>query len=373
MRNGIDVLAEDEFRELRNKRIGLVSNHSGRTLDGRRTIDVLHESDEVFLSVIFAPEHGPEGVALDGVPIADSVDAATRIPIVGLFGDRDRPSDEHLEGLDAVLYDIQDVGCRFYTYIATLGYTMEACAEHRVRVYVLDRPNPIDGYNVEGPSSDASCESITNYHPIPLRYGMTIGELARFFNGEREIGADLRVATIAGWQRDLWQDQTGQPWIDPSPNIRDLTAAALYPALGLLEGTNVSVGRGTTEPFHVIGAPWIDGHALAERLKKLDLPAARYEAVTFTPNDKRHPHAGVACSGVRVLVDERADLVPTVLGVALIRALRTDYPQWEFHKIAGLLARPDLLDAIEDAAPELEDLWQPDPDFFEARAKYLLY
>ncbi|HYK53018.1 MAG TPA: DUF1343 domain-containing protein [Candidatus Eremiobacteraceae bacterium] len=373
VRNGIDVLEDDDFRVLRNQRVAIVTNHSGVTLDGRRSIDALAENEDVFLAAIFAPEHGLVGAENDGAPIRDGVDALTGLPVYSLFGDRDRPSADQLHGMDAVLYDIQDVGCRFYTYIATLGYLLEACAENGIRVYVLDRPNPLGGNEIEGPSSDPSAESMTNYHSLPLRYGMTIGELARLLNGEREIGANLRVVTMAGWHRDFWQDQTGQRWIDPSPNIHDLDAAALYPATGLLEQTNVSVGRGTASPFHVIGAPWIDGPALAERLTKLSLPGLKYEAVTFTPDDRRYPHAGMQCNGVRMIIEERADIIPTVLGVELIRALRDGYKQWDFRKLEGLLARPDLIDAIEDNAPELDDLWQPDPDFHDIRAKYLLY
>lgn len=373
VRNGIDVLEDDDFRVLRNQRVGIVTNHSGVTLDGRRSIDALAENEDVFLSSIFTLEHGLEGTENDGASIHDGVDALTGLPIFSLFGDRDRPDADQLHGLDAVLYDIQDVGCRFYTYIATLGYLMEACAENGIRLYVLDRPNPLGGNDIEGPSSDPSSESITNYHSLPLRYGMTMGELARLLNVEREIGANLRVVTMAGWRRDFWQDQTGQQWIDPSPNIRDLDAAALYPATGLLEQTNVSVGRGTATPFHLVGAPWIDGRALADHLTKTSLPGLEYEVVTFEPDDRRYPHAGVQCNGVRMIVQERADIIPTALGLELIRALRAGYKQWEFRKLEGLLARPDLIDAIEDNAPELDDLWQPDPDFHETRAKYLLY
>lgn len=374
IRNGIDSLLADRFRALRDSRLGLVTNHTGVTLDGRRTIDVLHESDELSLDRIFSPEHGPTGTSAEGESVSDGVDQATGIPVFSLFGERDRPDEELLEGLDAVLFDLQDVGCRFYTYISTLGYALEACAQSGVRIYVLDRPNPIDGNDVEGPSSDAAHESFVNYHSLPLRHGLTLGELARLFNGERDIGADLWVVTMAGWQRDLWQDQTGQPWIDPSPNIRDLTAATLYPGVGLLEGTNVSVGRGTETPFHVFGAPWINAPALAARLDQAALPGLKYEPLTFTPSGGRHPYAGVTCNGVRFLVEDRAEVLPSELGLALIRALRDEHPKaWEFKKLDGLLARPDLMEAIEDGARELDTLWQPDPDFYDVRAKYVLY
>lgn len=373
VRNGIDVLEDDDFRALRNQRVAIVTNNTGVTLDGRRSIDALAADEDVFLAAIFSPEHGLLGAEDDGAPVADGVDALTGLPVFSLFGDRDRPDADELHEIDAVVYDIQDVGCRFYTYIATLGYLLEACAENRVRVYVLDRPNPLGGNDIEGPSSDPSRESMTNYHPLPLRYGLTIGELARLLNAEREIGANLRVVTMAGWRRDYWLDQTGQRWMNPSPNIRDLDAAALYPAIGLLEQTNVSVGRGTATPFHLIGAPWIDGAALAARLAKAELPALEFEPVSFVPREPRFAHAGVTCNGVRFVIRERADIVPTALGLELIRALRADYPQWEPAGLDGLLARPDLIEAIEDEAPELDDLWQPDPDYYEIRAKYLLY
>jgi uncharacterized protein YbbC (DUF1343 family) len=374
VRNGIDSLIADGFHAIRNARVGLTTNHTGVTLDGRRTVDVLHASEQLFLDKIFSPEHGPNGTAADGELVSDSMDAATGLTVFSLFGERDRPTEEQMQGLDVMLYDIQDVGCRFYTYASTLGHILEACAENRVRVFVLDRPNPIDGLQVEGPSSDASRESFVNYHSLPLRHGLTIGELARLFNGEREIGADLWVATMAGWQRDLWQDQTGQQWINPSPNIRDLIAATLYPGVGLVEGTNVSVGRGTDAPFHIIGAPWIDGGRLADRLNSADVPGVKVEVASFTPNDARHPHCNVACGGVRFLVEDPAEAAPAALGLAIIRALRAEYPHtWEFKKLDTLLARPDLLEAIEDNTDEIEDLWQPDPEFFDIRAKYLLY
>lgn len=372
--NGIDSLAGDGFRAVRDKRLGIVTNHTGLTADGARSIDVLFACDDVRLDAIFAPEHGLDGTTAGGEAVLDGRDETTGLPVYGLFGGRDRPTPEQLHGLDVVLFDLQDVGCRFYTYLSTLGYLLEACAENGVRVMVLDRPNPIDGQTVEGPSSDASLESVVNYHPLPLRHGMTLGELARFFNAEREIGADLLVAGMAGWRRDFWFDMVGQPWVPPSPNLRDLTAAALYPGIGLVEMTNVSVGRGTDEPFHVVGAPWLDGPQFAARLETFAVPGVRYEAATFTPRDRRHPHFGVECHGARFLVDDNAELAPADLGLALVRTLMKEgRGRWDMRGLDTLLCRPDLVEALEDDADELHDLWQPDPDFFDARARYLLY
>jgi uncharacterized protein YbbC (DUF1343 family) len=372
VRNGIDVLAAGEFDVLRNRRVAVVTNQTGRLLDGTRTIDALFVSPDVQLDVLFSPEHGLDG-AHEGT-VGDSIDEATGLPVYSLFGERVMPSAEQLTDIDVLLFDLQDVGARFYTYVSTLGYTLEACAENHVEMYVLDRPNPIGGFDVEGPSSDAASESFTAYHPLPLRHGMTIGELSRLLNVERGIGADLRVVTMAGWQRSYWFDNCGQTWINPSPNIRDLPAAALYPGLGLLEGTNVSVGRGTPEPFHIFGAPWMDGTRLAEALTKLELPGLTCEPYEFTPDGEHHPHHGQRCHGVRFVLGELQLVLPSELALALIRELRVLHPaEWRYRDLDALLARPDLLDAIEDGSSELDDLWEPDPEFFEARARALLY
>src|SRR5450755_1581161 len=280
VRNGVDGLANDDFKPLHNRRIAIVTNHTGRLLDGTRTIDALAANPDVQLDAIFTPEHGLDGSRDER--FGDGFDETTGLVVYSLHGENVKPTPAQLHGIDVLLFDVQDVGARFYTYISTLGYALEACAENDVGIWVLDRPNPIGGFDVEGPSSDASRESFVAYHPLPLRHGMTVGELARLFNVERDIGADLRVVTMAGWQRSFWFDTCDQPWTDPSPNIRDLAAAALYPGVGLLEGTNVSVGRGTESPFHVIGAPWIDGARLAAALAHHELPGMTYEAVEFT-------------------------------------------------------------------------------------------
>jgi len=372
VQNGIDVLERDNFSILRDQRVALVANQSSLNLRGKRSIDLLAACKDVFLTKIFSPEHGLDGKA--DMRIGDSRDERTGLQVHSLYGDRLRPAPEQLHGLDAVLYDLQDVGCRFYTYITTLGWLLEACAQSEVAVYVLDRPNPVGGSEVEGPCSDAEHESLVAYHELPLRHGMTLGELARLFNVERGINADLHVVGMQGWQRMLWFSDTAQPWVNPSPNIRDETAALLFPGVGLIEGSNVSVGRGTPDPFHVFGAPWMDGVQVSNALNALALPALRTEPVTFTPQDAGHRYYRERCSGVRFLVDDRQAFSPAALGLGLIQTLRSLYPQvWEYRLIEKLLGRSDLMEAIEDQSPELADLWEPDPDFFEARARALLY
>ncbi|MGH9904268.1 MAG: exo-beta-N-acetylmuramidase NamZ domain-containing protein, partial [Pyrinomonadaceae bacterium] len=259
--NGIDVLERDGFKQLAGLKIGLITNHTGRNRQGRSTIDVFHKANNVRLVALFSPEHGIRGLADEKV--SDSRDEQTGLPIYSLYGETRRPKPEHLKELDALVFDIQDIGTRFYTYISTLGYAMEEASKARLPVFVLDRPNPIGGLVVEGPIADADKLSFTAYHTIPVRHGMTIGELANYFNQQREIGCDLRVIKMEGWRRPMWFDATNQTWINPSPNMRSLTEATLYPGIGLLETTNVSVGRGTDTPFEIVGAPWIDGARLA--------------------------------------------------------------------------------------------------------------
>ncbi len=366
------MLRRDGFAVLRDQRVAIVANQSSVSLDGERSIDLLAQRRDVFLTKIFSPEHGLQGTA--DTRVGDSRDERTGLAVHSLYGETFKPTAEHMYGLDAVLYDLQDAGCRFYTYTTTLGWLMEACAVHTVALYVLDRPNPIGGLDVEGPCSDDEHESLVAYHELPLRHGMTMGELALLFNEERGINADLHVITMGGWARNYWFSDTDQRWINPSPNIRDETAALLYPGVGLIEGTNVSVGRGTPQPFRVFGAPWIDGNSLSAHLNKLELPGLRTQPVRFTPLDPIHRYHTQECQGVHFVVENRQEFSPAALGLALIQTLRSLYPQmWEYRLLDRLLGRTDLLEAIEDQSPELADLWEPDPDFFEARARALLY
>lgn len=371
--NGIDVLARDGFKELQGKRVGLITNHTGRDLSGRQTIDVLRGAAGVKLTALFSPEHGIRG-QLDE-KVSDSVDEKTGLPIYSLYGESRRPKAEQLKDLDALVFDIQDIGTRFYTYISTLGYAMEEAAKARIPVFVLDRPNPIGGLEVEGPVADADRLSFTAYHTIPVRHGMTVGELAGLFNEQRKIGADLRVVKMENWRRGMWLDATGQTWVNPSPNMRSLTEATLYPGVGLLETTNVSVGRGTDTPFEVVGAPWLDGRKLAVYLNGRALPGVRFVPVRFTP--RASVYKGEECGGVNLFITDRARFRPVRMGLEMAVALRRLHPQeWKVENYARLLVNADTLERVtrSDAPEEIERSWQPQlAEFRRARTRALLY
>jgi uncharacterized protein YbbC (DUF1343 family)/CubicO group peptidase (beta-lactamase class C family) len=314
---GIDVLRSQGFASLKGKRIGLLTNHTGRARDGSATIDVLREAKDVQLVALFSPEHGIRGVLDANVP--STTDEKTGLPIYSLYGDTRRPTPAMLEGLDTIVIDLQDIGARFYTYMTTTAYVLEEAAKRKISVVVLDRPNPINGFQIEGPTIAKTQLSFTGYFPMPIRHGLTLGELARLFNGENRIGADLSVVEIKNWHRDDWFDDTGMPWINPSPNMRNLLQATLYPGVGAIEGTNISVGRGTDTPFEQIGAPWIDGVKLAETLNERRIPGARFYPVRFTPTSSKY--AGEECQGVFIVVTDRAALRPVRLGVEIAGAL----------------------------------------------------
>ena len=370
---GIDVLREEGFAQLRGARAALLTNRTGLARGGARTIDLLHESPEVELELLLSPEHGLGGDA-DG-PVADARDAATGLPIYSLYGDTRRPTGRMLGGVDTVVVDLQDAGARFYTYAATLAYVMEAAAERGIRVVVLDRPNPITGAAVEGPLLDEDQLGFTGYLPLPVRHGMTLGELARLFNVEGEIGAELEVVPLRGWRRDLWFDETGLTWVAPSPNLRTVTQAALYPGIGAIEGANLSVGRGTDTPFERLGAPWIDGPALAERLNARRLPGVRAYPVTFTPASG--PYAGQPCSGIHLVVTGRDALRPVRLGVEIAAALHERHgAQFEIGRTLRLLGSQETLRRIENGEDPaaIAASWAPAERAWRVRrAPYLLY
>jgi uncharacterized protein YbbC (DUF1343 family)/CubicO group peptidase (beta-lactamase class C family) len=374
---GIDVLESQDFAILKGKRIGVLTNQTGVDSSGRRTIDVLAHAPGVRLTAIFSPEHGVTG-ELDVTHIGNSRDAATGIPIYSVYGGTDqarRPPLDILKQLDAVVFDVQDAGVRYYTYETTLGYFLEAAAKTGIQLIVLDRPNPISGTLVQGPVSEAGRENFNNYGLVPVRNGMTLGELAQMFNSEHNIHAKLTVVAMQGWMRGDWLDSTGVEWINPSPNLRSLTEAALYPGVGVVEGTNISVGRGTDTPFELLGAPWINARELAAYLNAREIPGVRFVPITFTPTSSNY--SDQPCHGVNIVLTGREFLDAPELGMELAAALLKLYPeQYHIEKILELLASKTVYDEIlrgED--PHRIDLdWQNDLlNFEKVRERYLIY
>ena len=374
--NGIDVLREEGFQTIKGKRVGLVTNHTGRARDGATTIDLLHgsaASNGHSLVALFSPEHGIRGVLDSTVP--STTDEKTRLPINSLYGDTRRPTGPMLDGIDTLVIDLQDIGARFYTYMTTMAYVMEEAAKRKLSVVVLDRPNPIDGFQIEGPALDKDAMGFTGYFPMPVRHGMTLGELARLFNVENRIGADLTVVSMKNWRRDEWYDQTGLPWINPSPNMRNLLQATLYPGIGAIEGTNVSVGRGTDTPFEQLGAPWIDGVRLSDALNGRGIPGVRFYPVRFTPGSSKY--ANEECQGVFIVVTDRLALRPVRLGVEIATMLHRFYgAKYELDAAERLLGSKDTISRIRagDDPQFIAASWAADDARWRLlRSKYLLY
>ncbi len=370
---GIEVLAASGFAPLVGKRIGVITNHTGIDASGRSTLYLLLHAPGVKVRAIFSPEHGLSGQFDEKV--ASGRDAATGLPVYSLYGKNLRPTPAMLQGLDALVYDIQDVGARFYTYITTMAYAMEAASGAGLDFYVLDRPDPITASLVQGPVLDPDLKSYIGYFPLPVRYGMTAGELAQLFNREKAIGAKLHVVSMQGYRREAWFDQTGLRWVNPSPNLRSLTEAILYPGVGMIESANVSVGRGTATPFEIIGAPWIAGDRLARYLTERHLPGIAFEAATFTPGER--PYARQRCSGVRLKVVDRGALDVAALGVELAAALYRLYPgKFQFGQSVTMIGSRQVLQAIKNCEDPrvIERRWQPGLEAFgRLRARYLLY
>ncbi len=382
VKTGIDVLEERNFDVLRSphgktRRIGVLTNHTGRDSRGRRTIDVLAAAPGAKLTAIFAPEHGATG-ELDTADIGHSRDPSTGVAVYSVYGSTDaqrRPPLDVMKALDAVVIDLQDAGVRFYTYATTMGYFLEAAAQTGAEIIVLDRPNPITGSIVQGPLSDAGQPSFVNYHPLPVRHGMTLGELARLFNAERNINARLTVVPMQGWKRETWFDQTGLTWVNPSPNLRSLTQATLYPGVAMVEWSNVSVGRGTDSPFEFVGAPWVDGPRLADYLNQRQIPGVRFAAAEFTPTSSQY--AGKSCRGVRITWVDRNALDAPLLGVELMSALLKLFPaDYKLEHTSHLVANRQVMEGVAAGRDprEIADRWREDwQTFVEMRKRYLLY
>jgi uncharacterized protein YbbC (DUF1343 family) len=371
--SGIDVLEAYGFRELAGRRVGLITNRSARDSAGRRTVDVLHGAAGPQLVALFSPEHGLDASA-EG-KIASTRDSATGLAVNSLYGSTMRPTPAMLAGLDALVFDMQDVGTRYYTYPTTMAYAMEAAAQNQLDFFVLDRPDPITASTVQGAVLDPDLTSFITYMPLPVRYGMTIGELARLFNAEKNLGTKLHVITMRRYGRAMWFDQTGFAWVAPSPNLRRLEQAILYPGVGMIEGANVSVGRGTETPFEVVGAPWIDGKALASQLNGRGLAGVRFEAATFTPSESAY--AGQRCGGIRLTITDRNQLDTPLLGIELMSALyRLHGDQFQVGRTLGMIGSRTSLDAVKAQTDprEIARSWAPALDDFRARREpYLLY
>jgi uncharacterized protein YbbC (DUF1343 family)/CubicO group peptidase (beta-lactamase class C family) len=373
LQTGIDVLESEKFAPLAGLRVGLITNHSGLNSQGVRTLDILYKAQGVKLAALFSPEHGLSGKVDTKVPMV--TDSSTGLPVYSLYGDVKRPTDMMLDGLDALVFDVQDIGVRFYTYITTMGYAMEIAAGRGIPFYVLDRPNPINASMVQGPVMKEEMKSFTGYFPLPVRHGMTVGELAEMFNSENRIGSDLHIIKMRGYERHRWYDETGLQWVNPSPNIRSLTQAILYPGVALAEGANLSVGRGTEMPFEVFGAPWVDAKKLASYLNKRRIQGVSFTPVRFTPVSSSYKDK--VCNGIRISLDNRRVLDSAVMGLEIVYALYRLFPEkFLIDKTLGLIGDRLVLQSLKEGKDVrlIALQWQDSLDTFRRlRSKYLLY
>ncbi|WP_413603516.1 exo-beta-N-acetylmuramidase NamZ domain-containing protein [Exiguobacterium profundum] len=374
---GVDRLMENP-EILKGKRVGLITNPTGINAERTSIVDLFYQSDDFELTALYGPEHGVRGDAQAGSTVSSYIDDVTGLPVYSLYGATKKPTAEMLQDVDVLVFDIQDVGTRYYTYIYTMAYAMEAAAENGIPFVVLDRPNPQGGLRVDGPVLDPDYSSFIGLYPIPLKHGMTVGELARLFNTEYQIQADLEVVKMKGWKRSMMYEDTGLPFVMPSPNMPTTDTVNVYPATGLFEGTNLSEGRGTTKPFQLIGAPYIKAHEYANELNELELPGVAFRAASFTPTFSKH--AGKLTHGVEVYVTDPARFESTRTGIAMIQTAHDMYPDdFEFLAndfITKLTGNAYVKDMILEGAP-LEDILTKIEDerdaFLPIRKEYLLY
>jgi uncharacterized protein YbbC (DUF1343 family) len=380
VRTGLDNIGE-HTNLLKGKRIGIIANHTSYNSEGKYIVDIFRAMEGVRVVALFSPEHGLRGLEEAGKRVDNETDPVTGLPVYSLFGKISKPTPQMLADVDVLVFDIQDVGARFYTYLYTMSLAMEAAAENHKRFVVLDRPNPIDGVQIEGPVLEPKFATFVGLYPIPVRYGLTVGELARMINGEgwlaKGVKADLTVVPLTGWQRGMWFDQTGLRFIKPSPNMPDLETAAIYPGLCLLEGTNLSEGRGTPKPFRQFGAPWIDANALAAKLNGLNLPGVRFQPASFSPTSSKFQNQ--KCQGVEIVLTDRTRLEPFWAGVLIVNELYQMYPsnfKWiekHFDRLCGTATIREAITAQKPLAP-LKATWAAEcRTFDQMRRKYLLY
>ncbi|HEX8453490.1 MAG TPA: DUF1343 domain-containing protein [Longimicrobium sp.] len=377
IRPGIEVFLERPPAAVVGKRVGLITNHTGVDRQGRSSADLLAASPHFRLVSLFGPEHGIRGVLADGDVVASGRDEKTGLPVHSLYGDTREPTEEMLRDVDVLVFDIQDVGARTYTYVSTMALAMQAAKKKGIPFIVLDRPNPIGGEVVEGGMLEPKHATFVGMYPIALRHGMTAGELARLFNTEFNIGADLTVVPVEGWRRSTWFDATGLPWLNPSPNIRRLEAAIHYPGTVLFEGTNLSEGRGTDLPFEQAGAPWLDAPAVAAELNRMRLPGVRFEAVRYPIGSSAAKYPGQTVPGVRFILTDRASYRPVRTALIAIDAIRRRHPQhFRWSGTMDRLAGTDRVrSAIEGGTlPALLADWDRQAEIFRvSRATALLY
>ena len=373
VQTGLDVLEAQKFAPLRNKHVGLITNHTGLDSQGRSTADLLSHAAGVHLVALFSPEQGLAG--RNDEKVASSKDAATGLPIFSLYGETRRPTDEMLQGIDALVFDVQDAGVRFYTYTTTMGYCMEEAAKHKIPFYVLDRPNPMGGNIVEGPMLDADETSFTAYFPLPVRYGLTIGELAQFFNTENHINCDLHVIAMKNWHRNYFFESTGVRWIPPSPNLRTLKGSVLYPGIEILQSAGVSAGRGTETPFEEFGAPWINGEEVAALLNNRHLAGVQFKNQPFIP--VAGLYSGQRCGGVAVRITDRQAVRAMRMGMEIATILKKLYPEkFDPEKLVALVGNAETIRELQAGTPpeRIEESWNADLNAFEQlRKKYFLY
>lgn len=378
---GLDVLLDEKIQLIKNKNIGLVTNNSGRDFKGISNYERLMRTKDVTLKVIFSPEHGLFGEAAAGEKVNYDGQIKTLPKVISLYGKNRKPTDTQLEGLDIIIYDIQDVGARFYTYISTLGLVMESAAKSNIKVLVLDRPNPLTGNKIEGPTLDLKYQTFVGYYPIPTRYGLTVGELALMINNEKwiEYQPELEVVKMRGWTKDLWYDETKLPWTKPSPNIPDLNTAIIYPGVCLLEATNVSEGRGTQKPFKKFGAPWINKQEISQELNNLNLPGVVFKPITFIPTpikgmSNNPKYKNQVCHGAEIILTDRDKFLSVATGMNIIKIINEKYPSKLKIKDSGmnrLWGNAEFLNQLQ--TNDLNQFSIPIQNYNQIAKKYFLY